>query len=112
AARTAELDARPRAHRIRQHRELRRDELVPDLRREIKPVREQWELAGDRREQLRVAMTERDGARAGQEVDEDVPVEVLDVRSRAPLDRDSQTPRIGADARLVLRLTLEQPRGH
>src|SRR5205085_4866634 len=62
---TAELDPHARAHALRKHRELCRDELLADLGRKVESVREQRKLLGDRLDDLGVAVAQGHGAGPG-----------------------------------------------
>ena len=103
----AELDAGAALHLRRQEVELYRDELVLDRRRKVEPVAEQLELPADCVDDLGMVVPERQDARAGEEVDVDVAVDVADERPCRALDRDRQPARVRPRARLVGLLALQ-----
>ena len=57
-------------------------------------MREPPELLGHDPHQLWVVVTEREHARSGQEVDEDVPVEITDEAAPCLVNRDRDVPRV------------------
>ena len=106
--RTTELDLHPVPHRFRQERQLEVDELVLEGRREVEPVDEDAQLALDRLDHFWMIVSEREHAGTGEEVDEHVAVDILDVRALCTGDADRQPARIGAGVRFSLRLPVEQ----
>src|SRR5579862_1228272 len=109
AGRTAELDLHPVPHRFGQERELELDELVLERRGEIEAVDEYMELALDRLDDFRMIVPEGEHTRTGEEVDEHVAIDVLDVRALCAGDADREPPWVGAGVRLAFRLPVEEP---
>jgi hypothetical protein len=66
----------PVAQPVGQHRQLRLDEVVLGRGREVQAVGVALELLGRHPDELGVAVPQREHAGAGQEVDEDVAVDV------------------------------------
>jgi hypothetical protein len=62
----------------------------------VQPVGEGAELPGHAADDLRVVVAEREDACAGQEVDEDVSVDVADEAPCPFCQRDRQVTRVGA----------------
>ena len=106
--RSAELDLHVVLHALRQERELERHELVLELGGEVEAVAENAQLPLHGLDDLGMVVAEGEHARAGQEVDEDVAVDILDVRPLRSTDCDRQAPRVRARVRFPFRLAFEQ----
>lgn len=93
---SAEVHFHPGAQARRQHGELGLGEGVLDRGGEVQAVGEGAELPDHAADDLRVVVAEGEDARAGEEVDEEVPVDVLDEAPRSLGERDGQVAGVGA----------------
>lgn len=98
AGRAAELDLGLAGEFRRQHAEQVLDELVLDRRGEVQGVQRQFvgQHLADRFDHHRVVVAQRQGAGAGQAVDEAPPLDVLYMYAAGALERQGNPPRIAA----------------
>ncbi len=110
SGRAAEVDLRAVAHRLGEHPERQLGELVLDRGGEVQAVDQLVELAVRGGERLGRVVAEREHPGPGEEVEEDVAVEVLDITARRPADRDRQPPGIRTGVGLAPVLPVQQLR--
>ncbi|MNH07126.1 hypothetical protein D3C79_665110 [compost metagenome] len=108
--RAAELDLGFTAQRLWQHTEQVLDEAVLDRRGQVQGVQRQ--LIGqyplDRLDHHRVVVAQRQGAGAGQAVDELAAFDILHMDATGALECQRDAPRVAAGVGLLLLLALQQ----
>jgi hypothetical protein len=110
AGRTAEVHLHAVGHPAGQHRQLGLGEGVLGRRRQVQPVHEATQLLGRRSDQLGVVVAQRQDPRPGEEVDEDVAVDVTQEAALGLVDGDREVPTVDAGVRLAPLLAGEQGR--